>query len=46
MDALKVEENTASGGIALMYITITLSSYSLFSQPIPESTPYGTNDSF
>lgn len=30
----------------LTIATVVLSSYSLFSQPIPESTPYLTNDSF
>lgn len=29
----------------LTFATIVLSSYSLFSKPIPESTPYLTNDS-
>jgi hypothetical protein len=30
----------------LTIVTIVFSSYSLFSKPIPESTPYTTNDSF
>ena len=30
----------------LAYIVVTLSSYSLINLPIPENTPYGTDDSF
>ena len=32
--------------MALALVVVILSSYSLLSQPIPEVTPYGTDDSF
>ena len=30
----------------LAYLVVVFSSYSLVGQPIPENTPYGTDDSF
>lgn len=47
---LALNRDSIGGNYQTLYgltvTTIVLSSYSLFSRPIPESTPYQSNDSF
>ena len=44
--SMNVDEDEKTTCTVLTIICVLFSSYSLLSQPIPEVTPYGTDDSF
>ena len=46
MDGLSLSYEPNGNYQALAYIVVFFSSYSLIGAPIPENTPYGTDDSF